>query len=264
MPSHIAINRIGNGLYGNGVNNHVVIPHKTVFDMSSTDSKSFIITLLPLTPLASSAFTVPFSKLQTITGAWKGWLIYLYANGQIAFSLISDALTPAIGATFATDPGAVPIGQISQVAINKVGLNPANWSIYVNGVSIPRSSTIVQLSNMIASSVTTTTTAVNVFRRDPNVVSSGTDLYKGYIYDLKWFGGGNLTADEIKFMAKNDGKIIPGTALSKLTDWWKFDQKSLTPLISESGTNNGTMSGFITALGASNQWVDKRQKPILV
>jgi hypothetical protein len=263
MPSQIAINRIGNGLYGNGVNNHVVIPHKTIFDMSSTDNKSFIITLLPLTPNASASFVIPLSKLQPITGAWKGWLIYLYATGQISFSLISDALTP-IGATFATDAGAVPVGQISQVAINKVGIDPANWSIYVNGISIPRSIVITQLNNMIASSVTTTTTAVNVYRRDPNVVSSGTDIYKGYMYDLKWFGGGNLTPEEIKFMAKNDGATIPSSARAKLTDWWSFEQKSGTPLISESGSNNGAMSGFITSLGSTNQWVDSIQKPILI
>jgi hypothetical protein len=188
-------------------------------------------------------------------------------NSYVSF-IIWDNKTPTANANSLNAFFYLPewvFGNVINITFSKFNANPASsitsteWLGYLNGT--PQTMNYGNVGTFNASTVITdnaSTLKVNTNGLlDPNS-RSGVILYDLAICNL-------LTDKEVKYIGLNDG-ALPGSAKSKRIVHYDFNQKTGTQILDLSGNNlHSTLYGTsTTSLGASNQWLDKNQSPILI
>jgi hypothetical protein len=263
MPVNYIVNRLGGGLKPTGGSTQkIVVPHNAIFNVAPNQAFSISAIVLPKQILRRNNIS---SKRGVVVGTLLGgYLFAIEAGGQLIFALDENTGTSTGRRDLIYSPTAlVRPDEIAHLVITKSTSfgSLSAYKYYYQGELVAGLTFSTGSTGAIASG-TNTSNSSDLTILYENQVAQGTaqsaELVK---HDLKFFNK-ELTADEVKALRDGDGASIPNTALSSLVEWWSFNQKQGTTLPGAKG-NNGTLTGFTTSLGVSNQWVNENQEPFL-
>jgi hypothetical protein len=267
MPAVGVGNRLGNFISLTKPDDYISIPYNEAFSFGINDnfSISTIVNLQNQAPggvINGSSYAARFVPLSTRTwntNTTKGYEIVLIKTGTIySYNFI---MWNASNTNFAQVSANVPQEIIEKrnvgLHVVKIGNNASNWKLYLSGIPVP----FTVISNLLGSVDGAKSPSAMNINNVPTVATPSliSDMYQGRL--TVWNRA--LSDSEIALVWGNDGIVLSPALKSGMIMNYKLLEKSGNFMRDSVNAFNGILNNMTTTLGATNQWVDNTQQPIL-